>query len=97
MYAAFEFMMISSDTFRVQAVPDEVRGRALGAMGMANNLVTASLMPLASAMRASFGSGAPFYLALLPAAAGLWAIIAWIGQGTGRRAPEEVVTRPVQQ
>ncbi len=87
MYGVFEFMMISSEAFRVQAVPDEVRGRALGGMGMVNGLVTAPLVPVASALRASVGSGAPFYLALLPAAAGLWAVISWSRAHAGSAPP----------
>lgn len=74
MSAAFKFCMIASHPFRVQAVPDEIRGRALGTIGLANGLLTAPLVPLASALRPSLGSGAPFYLVLLPAAAGMWAV-----------------------
>lgn len=96
MYGTFEFMMISSDTFKVQAVPDRVRGRALGAMGMANNLIIAPLIPVASALRASFGSGAPFWLSLLPAVTGLWAIASWTRHQSAARPVVEVVRLQAQ-
>jgi len=95
MYAMFEFLVIASDTFKVQAVPDNVRGRALGAMGMANNLVTAPLIPAASALRATFGSGAPFFVALVPAAVGVWAIVSW-GLHDRRKRPVEVLSASVE-
>jgi hypothetical protein len=77
MYAAFQLAMISSDTFKVSALPEETRGRALGAIGMSSGLLTAPLVPLASLLRTTIGSSAPFYVALLPVAVGLVSLLGW--------------------
>jgi DHA1 family bicyclomycin/chloramphenicol resistance-like MFS transporter len=87
MYAVFEFALISSDTYRVQAVPDEIRGRALGTIGMANNVISAPVIPLASMLRGTVGSAGPFFLALAPAILGL---VALHGQAHERAAPSVV-------
>lgn len=81
MYAVFQFSLISSDTFRVQGVPDEIRGRALGSIGMANNLISAPVVPLASFLRVQAGSAGPFFLSLAAVAVGLAAL----RTGTSRR------------
>jgi MFS family permease len=74
MNMAFQVAMISSDTFRVHQVDEEIRGRALGAMGMITSLMTAPVVPLVGYLRSTYGSGAPFYVALVPAAIGFWAL-----------------------
>jgi len=91
MYAAFEFAMISSDTYRVQHVPDEVRGRALGTIGMTNGIVTAPVVPLASMLRVAVGSAAPFFMSVVPVVLGLFALSAGAEGKRGRREPAEVV------
>lgn len=77
MYAAFQLAMISSDTFKISALPDEIRGRALGAIGMSSSLLTAPMVPLASWLRSAWGSGAPFAVALIPATIGLVSLTIW--------------------
>jgi len=72
MMMAFQAAIIALDTYRVHAVDDEVRGSALGAIGMLTGLFTAPIVPLASYLREVLGSGAPFVLGLLPAAAAVW-------------------------
>lgn len=62
MSAAFQFSMVASDAFRVTALPEAIRGRALGAMGTVTNLVAALVVPLAGYLRQRMRL-APFYLA----------------------------------
>jgi MFS family permease len=75
MNMAFQVAMISSDTFRVHQVDEAVRGRALGAMGMITSLLTAPVVPIAGWLRAAVGSGAPFFVGLVPAAVGVWVLV----------------------
>ncbi|MDP2871236.1 MAG: MFS transporter [Bacillota bacterium] len=74
MNMAFQVTMISSDTFRVHQVDEEIRGRALGAMGMITSLMTAPVVPIIGWLRTTVGSGVPFYATLIPAAIGVWAL-----------------------
>jgi len=60
--AAFQFSMVASDTFRVIALPDSIRGRALGAIGTVSSLTAALAVPVAGYLRLIFPL-APFLLA----------------------------------
>lgn len=72
MMIAFQAAIIALDTFRVHAVDDEVRGSALGAIGMLTGLFVAPVVPLAGYLRTTLGSGVPFVLGPLPAAGAVW-------------------------
>jgi len=61
--------MVSSDTFRVSAVEESVRGSALGAIGMVTGFATALATPVAGYLK-QFSPLAPFWIGLA-AAAGL--------------------------
>jgi MFS family permease len=61
--------MVASDTFRVSAIDETVRGSALGAIGMVTGFATALVTPIAGYLK-QFAPLAPFWLALA-AAAGL--------------------------
>jgi len=60
--AAFQFSMVASDAFRVVALPETIRGRALGAIGTASSLAAAVAVPLAGYLRERLAL-APFVLA----------------------------------
>jgi MFS family permease len=72
MNVAFQAAIIAMDTFRVHSIDEGIRGRALGAIGMFTGLFTAPIVPLASYLRWLLGSGAPFVMGVLPAAAAVW-------------------------
>ena len=61
--------MVSSDTFRVSAVEESVRGSALGSIGMVTGFATALATPVAGYLK-QFSPLAPFWIGLA-AAAGL--------------------------
>jgi len=59
--------MVALETFRVEALPDSIRGRALGAVGTIGNLMVAAAVPLAGLLRMRVNPAAPFALAAVAA------------------------------
>lgn len=96
MNMAFQVAMIASDTFRVHQIDEEVRGRALGAIGMITSLLTAPVVPLVGWLRASLGSGAPFVVGLVPAALGVWALAGLAAHDRARGATHRGAGAPGQ-
>ncbi|MHB8928057.1 MAG: MFS transporter [Bacillota bacterium] len=72
MALAFQYVIVASDTFRVHAVDDAIRGVALGAIGTVTSLSTVVVVPLAGYLKAAWPA-APFFIA---AAAGLGLVAA---------------------
>ncbi len=72
MAVGFQFVMVSSDAFRVHAVDDAIRGVALGAIGTITNLSTVVFVPLAGYLK-GFWPASPFFIAAL-AALGLFSV-----------------------
>ena len=64
MALGFQFVMVSSDAFRVHAVDDAIRGVALGAIGTLTNLSTVVIVPLAGYLKGLW-AGSPFLMAAL--------------------------------
>ncbi|MEW6399301.1 MAG: MFS transporter [Bacillota bacterium] len=60
--AAFQFSMVASDAFRVIALPETIRGRALGAIGTMSSVAAVLAVPLAGYLRQKLVL-APFILA----------------------------------
>ena len=67
--------MVSSDTFRVSAVEESVRGSALGAIGMVTGFATALATPVAGYLK-QFSPLAPFWIGLVAAAGLVLSVVA---------------------
>ena len=67
--------MVSSDTFRVSAVEESVRGSALGAIGMVTGFATALATPVAGYLK-QFSPLAPFWIGLAAAAGLVLSVVA---------------------
>jgi len=65
--ACFQFVIVSSDAFRVSAVADRIRGSALGAMGTVSGLVSALIVPLVGYLQGTLGPMLPFWCSALAA------------------------------
>ncbi len=71
----FMTAMVANDTFRVTAIEESVRGRALGAIGMLTGFSTALATPVAGYLK-ELSPLAPFWMALAAAVGMVWAITA---------------------
>ncbi|MFO8060721.1 MAG: MFS transporter [Bacillota bacterium] len=61
---SFQFAIISMDTFRVVALDEGIRARALGAAGTISMIASSLVIPLAGYLRETVGALAPFVMAL---------------------------------
>lgn len=84
MAAAFQFVMVAVDTFRVVALPDSTRGRALGATGTVSSLAATLALPLAGYLRLAFPL-APFLMAAGTAVVMFLAVQRIKGEDTGHQ------------
>ncbi len=64
MGVSFQFAIISMDTFRVVALDEGIRARALGAAGTISMIASALMMPVAGYLKEVAGTLSPFIMAL---------------------------------
>ncbi len=83
---SFQFSLISLGAFRVVAIDDEVRGRALGALGTLSMLTAAVSVPLAGYLVGLFGAYVPFVMTVIIGAAVCSRLLAMYGKGDEDRA-----------
>ncbi len=93
---SFQFCMISLGAFRVAAIDDEVRGRALGALGTLAMLTAALSVPLIGYLETQLGPFTPFIAGLVVAVAVFARLLAMYRSGDEHRHDEITTVGPAE-